>query len=281
MLSAFKYCEDLVRDGDKDHFLATLFAPAGQRGALHALYAFDLEVARIGENAREPMAGAIRLQWWREVIAGLRPQEASGHPVAAALCDVMRRHALPPHLFETLIEARRHDAAGEPIVRIEEFETYARDTAATLVELAARILVPAGAASDFAFAAPTGSSIGITQVLRALGFHAARGDLLLPGELLARHGVEPHDVLAGKPGAGLAAAVAELRARAAVHYDAARELIAQAPPAATPAWLAVALVPAFLKALDRNREAPFAIAEVPQWRRQWILWRAARAGGLA
>lgn len=59
------YCEDLVRAGDKDRWLASLFALADRRAYLHALYAFNLEVARVRALAHEPMAGEIRLQWWR------------------------------------------------------------------------------------------------------------------------------------------------------------------------------------------------------------------------
>lgn len=279
MLSTSKYCESLVRDGDKDRYLATLFAPADRRDALYALYAFNLEILNISERVREPLAGDIRLQWWRDVIEGQRREEAAGHPVAGVLCDAMRRYALPPHLFEALLEARRHDVNGEPIVRLDDFESYVSDTSATLVELAARILVPEGEDADFAFVKPAGLCIGITHVLRALGTHAARGDLLLPGELLARHDVEPHDVLTGKSSTGLIAALTDLRTRAASHYAAAQELIDSAPSAAAPAWLPVALVPVYLKALDRHRDAPFSIVEVPQWRRQWSLWRAARASG--
>src|SRR4051812_17454183 len=211
MLSAFKYCEDLVRDGDKDRFLATLFAPADRRDALYALYAFNLEIVRIAESVREPVAGEIRLQWWREVIKGQRREEAGGHPVAFALCDAMNRYALPQHLFETLLDARWHDINGVPIVSLGDFETYVCGTSATLVELAARILVPDAKDSDFAFARPVGLSIGTAHVLRALGVHATRGDLFLPGELLAQHGADPHDVLTGKSSAGLLAALAELR----------------------------------------------------------------------
>jgi phytoene synthase len=43
-----------------------LFAPAPRRVLLFALYAFNAEVARIAETVREPMLGAIRLEWWRE-----------------------------------------------------------------------------------------------------------------------------------------------------------------------------------------------------------------------
>jgi hypothetical protein len=28
--------------------------------------------------------------------------------------------------------------------------------------------------------------------------------------------------------------------------------------------------------MDKRRYRPFAVTETPQWRRQWMLWRAAR-----
>ena len=50
--------------------------------------------------------------------------------------------------------------------------------------------------------------------------------------------------------------------------------------AAMPAFLTVALVPRYLCAMDRADYDPFRSAvEVPQWRRQWTLWRAARRYG--
>ena len=65
-----------MREADRDRYLASLFAPAGPRDALFALYAFNVEIARVRELAREPMPGEIRLQWWREVLAGERESEA-------------------------------------------------------------------------------------------------------------------------------------------------------------------------------------------------------------
>src|SRR4029078_2483164 len=70
MPDAFDHCQDLVRSGDKNRFLATLFAPQKYRRALFALYAFTREVARPRERAREPMPGEIRLQWWRDLLGG-------------------------------------------------------------------------------------------------------------------------------------------------------------------------------------------------------------------
>ena len=42
--------------------------PPPARPFLFALYAFNHEVARVAETVREPMLGAIRLEWWRETV---------------------------------------------------------------------------------------------------------------------------------------------------------------------------------------------------------------------
>src|SRR5690348_16348981 len=81
MQDAFAYCEALVRGADKDRFLASLFAPTEHRAALHALYAFNLEIARVRENVHEPLAGEIRMQWWTDAIAGRAAGEVSANPV--------------------------------------------------------------------------------------------------------------------------------------------------------------------------------------------------------
>src|SRR5690349_24980986 len=102
---SFRHCEDLVRAADKDRYLATLFAPDDRRGPLHALYAFAIEIGRVRERAREPMPGEIRLQWWREVLAGERAGEAAAHPVAAALTETVARFALPAQRLLELVAA--------------------------------------------------------------------------------------------------------------------------------------------------------------------------------
>ena len=58
----------LVRRHDPDRFLTALLAPAAHRDTLLLLYAFNHELARAREAAREPMMALIRLQCWREVV---------------------------------------------------------------------------------------------------------------------------------------------------------------------------------------------------------------------
>src|SRR3954471_16663688 len=139
MADAFDHCETLLRDGDKDRFLATLFAPPKYRRPLHALYAFNLEVARTRELAREPMPGEIRLQWWRDVLGGAGHGDVAANPVAAALRETVVRYRLPPAMLADLIDAREFDLYDDPMT-LAELEAYAMRTSSALIELAARIL---------------------------------------------------------------------------------------------------------------------------------------------
>src|SRR5262249_55499025 len=109
MQDAFAHCEALVRAADKDRFLATLYAPAEHRGALHALYAFNAEVTRVREVAHEPLAGEIRLQWWSDVLDETGRGDVEANPVAAALLATIARYRLPRATLQALIDARRFD----------------------------------------------------------------------------------------------------------------------------------------------------------------------------
>ena len=109
----YRHCETLVRDADKDRFLSALFAPAARRDALFALYAFNVEIARIPQMAREPFAAAIRLQWWRDALNGERPGEAAAHPVAAALNDALAAAQVSPAPLIEYLDVQRAIVFGE------------------------------------------------------------------------------------------------------------------------------------------------------------------------
>jgi 15-cis-phytoene synthase len=274
MHDAFAYCAELVRTADRDRFVSSLFAPAEHRDALHALYAFNVEVARVREVAREPLPGEIRLQWWSEVVNGERTEEAAANPVASALLKVIERHRLAAPVLAALLDARRFDLYDEPMARLADLETYAQKTSSGLFGLAAQILAGMTGEGVEAFASPAGIGYAIAGLLRAFPLHAARRQLYLPLDLLERHGVETQDIFAGRSSKNLRAALAELQDVARHHLVAAHQQIATLPDAALPAFLPIALV---RPSLDRAaRSDPFAPAELSPWRRQWLIWRAAR-----
>ena len=276
MQDAYRHCEQLVRAADKDRFVSALFAPADKRGALYALYAFNVEIARVREAIREPMAGEIRLQWWREVLTGERAGEAAANPVAAALLGTIARHALPAASLIDLIEARAFDLYGDPMPTLAALEAYLGATSSALIAQAARILAGDHAASADA-AGPAGLAYGMTGLLRAVARHASRRQLYVPIEVLKRHGARAEDMFAGHARPGIQAALAELRIRAGAQLAAFEALMPRLPATAMPAFLPVALVRGDLARMDQRGYDPFrTVVETPQWRRQWTLWRAAR-----
>lgn len=277
MQDAFTHCEQLVRTGDKDRFLATLFAPEKYRRALFALYAFNLEVARVRESAREPMPGEVRLQWWADVLSGSGRGEVAANPVAVALREIVVRYRLPPRTLADLIEARRFDLYNEPMPSISALELYAAKTSSAVIDLAARILSDGRNSAIGELAQHAGVAYAITGLLRTFPIHAARRQLYVPLEVMQRHHAQTEDIFAAKPTLELRAALAEMRLHARKHLAAARAQLGAMPSAVAPAVLPVALVRPSLARMERRSYRPFRVSEFAQWRRQWILWRAARS----
>jgi phytoene synthase len=259
-----------VRNADRDRFIATLFAPAHNRDALHALYAFNVEVAHVRDRAREAAPGEIRLQWWREVLQGERHGEAMASPVAASLLNAIEQYRLPVNAMLSLLDACRFDLYDEPMDTIAQLEDYALKTVSALIALAAQIL-----GIDVAMAArPAGIAYAFTHVLAALPVHAARQQLYLPVELLDRHGVHAADVFARRSSPALNQAAADLRRLTRGHLAAAANNLRALPQPALPAFLPIAPVRRSLDRLDRSDI--FSPTALSPWRRQWLIWRAAR-----
>ena len=275
MQDAFAHCEGLVRAADRDRFLTTLFAPAEHRPALLALYAFNLEIARVREIVHEPLAGEIRLQWWNDMLEGERRGEVAAHPVAAALLASVARYRLGPERLKALIAARRFDLDNEPMRSLGDLEAYAEGASAGLIAVAAQVLADGldiGALSHHA-----GLAHAFAGLLAAFPVHAARGKVFVPLDILARHGAAREDAVGGPATPQLHAALAELRLHALRHLRAAQELLDAAPPAAIAALLPVALAGATLARMERRGYDPFTPIEVAPWRRQLRIWRAARS----
>jgi phytoene synthase len=275
MDEAFAHCEALVRAADKDRFLSALFAPADRRPALFALYAFNVEVTQVRELVHEPLAGEVRLQWWRDVLGEDGRGAVAANPVAAALLATLRRHDLPVEPLRALIAARRFDLYDDPMATLPALEAYCADVSSILIELAGRVL--AGETRNLPDIAHHGGiAFALAGLLKALPHHTARGQLFVPLDVLARHGASREDVTRREATTELRAALAELRLAARRHLTAAGHLIESSPPEIVPALLPASLARPVLDRMERTDYEPFKPFEIPQWRRQWRLWRAAR-----
>lgn len=267
----------LVREHDRDRYYATLFAPADKRPPLFALYAFSSEIARVREAVSSPMPGEIRLQWWRDVLAGEARGDAGANPVAAALLEAVERYRLPRAALLDLIDARTFDLYEDPMPSTNDLEGYLGETSSSLMRLAATVLADGADAGPADAAGHGGVAYGIVGLLRALPWHARRGQLYIPADTLARHGVTRDDVVLGRGGPGVLAALADLRALARSHLASFRAARSALGPAVRAAFLPVGLVEGDLRRMERPDYDPFrTVVDRPAWRTIAALWRASR-----
>ena len=249
-----------VRAADPDRYFSALFAPAPLRPLLFALYAFNHEVARVAETVREPMLGAIRLEWWRETVEGAANGAPRNHDVARGLAALFATGRVALGDFESLIAARSFDSSAGHFADFAALETYLDATGGGLMRLAIRIL---GGNPDLAKEAAL--AYGLTGLLRSLPFHNARHKLYLPLDLLAALHLTPEEFF--HPEAMIRGWMRwRIRRRCAPGIIFSPPAKARAPAPALPALLPAALVPLYLKRLGY---------EVPIHRRQMRLLGAA------
>ncbi|WP_142850639.1 phytoene/squalene synthase family protein [Telmatospirillum sp. J64-1] len=241
-----------VKRYDRERFLTAQFAPAECREDLFALYAFNLEIAKLREVVTEPMMGMIRLQWWREgleeIYGGGQPRR---QPVMEALARAISRHKLTRGHFDRLLDTRERDLDEEAPPNLEALEDYAEGSSATLTALAIEILSGQDEAAQQA-GRHVGIAWALVGLLRAVPFHAAADRLYLPLDLLAEAGVHSRDILAGKPRPELSKAVEQVAARARFHLDLARSLRPRVPRSALPALLPAVLARRHLARLEKS-----------------------------
>jgi phytoene synthase len=265
----------IARSGDPDRTLAALFAPRGCRADLFALHAFNVELARIAEQASEPALGAIRLQWWREALDRAANGETTGHPVADAVGAAIGKRGLSRDRIGALTDARDFDISTRIMPDWPSLEAYVGNTAGALFALGGECLGARGPALDLA-SSQAGLAYGLTGLMRALPVHAGMGRLFLPADALIRHGTSPESVLAGKSSDGLNAVLAELRHKAKAALDNARKQVAGLDPNARAVFLPLCLVDPYLASLEKAKLNPLRdIAGINPLYRLWRMasWR--------
>jgi phytoene synthase len=179
----------IVRRHDPDRYFATLFAPHAARHTLFTLYAFNHELARAREAAREPHLALIRLHWWREVVEG----ETKSHEVATPLRAAIAAGRLHVPDLLAMIDAREREA-DPGIPNLEEWRDWLLKGPGSLAVAAGRVLgAPEG---ELRRLRALGAGYGVAGILRNAPYLAAQQRCLLPTDLLASFHVTPEEAIA-------------------------------------------------------------------------------------
>jgi 15-cis-phytoene synthase len=276
-VQAADHVMEAVRAADHDRYLATLYAPEAKRASLFAIYAFNAEIAAVRDRIREPLPGEVRLQWWRDVLAGERAAE--GHPVAEALSAAIRQHALPVTTFQNYLDARIFDLYDDPMPSRNDLEGYCGETASALIQLAC-VILDSDAAPRFAdLAGHAGCAQAIAGLLRLLPIHRTRGQCYVPKDILAAAGASPAEFLAADGGAGTVRAVAAMTALGREHLQAFERGARALPRMLRPAFLPLALTGAYLEQIERSPAGALRkTAHLQGWRKHVSMLRRASSG---
>ena len=257
----------MLRDTDRDRYLACLLSPEDKRGALAALYAFNAEIARIRDLVHDPLPGEIRMQYWRDLLEGNAHGSTEANPLAAALLSAVETHRLPRQTLVNMIEARIFDLYDDPMESRTSLEGYAGETASALIQLAGLVLAPEEAMKSTDAAGHAGVAQAISGMLLLMPLHQRRGQVYIPLEILSATGLDRETFLAGADKPRIAAAIEAFAGLGRDHLAKART--SALSPAIVPAFLPVALAePVLIKAQKRGAAVLEGSLQEPQWRRQ-------------
>jgi len=265
---------------DRDRYLASLLLPEAMQADIVALYLFNAELAVVRDRVREPVAGEIRLQWWREVISGERNDEAEGHPFARLVRDVIVRHHLPVSAFDRMLETREFELYDDPMPDKGAYEAYAGGTASALIQLTTLILDPANSSAYAEAAGHAGVAQSVAGHLMLLPIHTARGQIFLPGDLMAATGLDRSSLLdAASHTNQRKAAISAFVSYGRDHLTQARSALAKCPKAGRNAFVPVAIAQSVFARAEKMSDTCFVNSPQPSLlRRQWAIWRSASRG---
>ena len=273
--SAAAHCAELVRAHDFARYASTLFVASPERRALLALYAFNVEICRVPSQVSQPLPGEMRLQWWRDMLAGQGHGGIEGNPVAAELLLAIRNHRLPAERLLRLIDEHQFDLYNDPMPTMAALEGYINDTSSALFSLAATIMGPPSAEVEH-LARHAGLALGFAHVMASLPLDASQRRLFVPQQVLAKHGCDPEDVFAGKQTPKLRQALDDVLAEARTHLDTAYTLLSSVTVDIRPAFLTLAQAKRDLQSMSRADNDPFSVRPPSRLGTLWMLWRASR-----
>ena len=242
------------RTYDNPSYVLQAFIPPAARDAYLALRAFNVDVARVADTTSNPTVGAMRMQFWRDMVTGSLAGTPHKEPAAVLLAmaaeDLHNRSNGQARLSKKwlfrIIKTREQYLGNSPYPTLSTLESYAENTYSTLLYLTLQA-IPLNSLTADHLASHLGKATGISTVLRGLPLVAfpppppthhmsntkgkpmsspPQGAVLLPLDIMAETGVQEERVLREGPSApGLRDAVFQVATRANDHLITAREML--------------------------------------------------------
>ncbi len=266
----------LVRDHDRDRYVAALFLDKRYQTKIFPILAFNVELERIPQIVTEPQLGEIRLQWWRDTLEKIARGERVGHPVADSMAVTLARSDISTVSLLEMIDARSFDISRTIFPDFNALNSYFNKTTGAVFSLSEQIILD-NKISSRELVERAGRAYGLMQIMKLLPYHTASGRIFIPQDILNEFGVDRVQLLGGQESSGLNRMLTDLRNRCRQELKTSRSLLEQVGSRVSTAYLPLALVDPYLTILERNSHNPLThLAVLNPLQRLWLLWRGTR-----
>jgi len=243
-------CRQMIRDGSKTFYTASLLLPQRVCDASRSLYAFCRVADDLVDRTPDSRAAVDTLLDRLDRIYRGAPGD---DPADRAFADVAARFAIPREIPEALIEGFAWDASGRRYASLGELHAYAVRVAGTVGAMMS-LVMQVRAPEAIARACDLGIAMQLTNIARDVGEDARNGRVYLPLDWLADAGVDADGfVAAPRHSPALARVVGQLLAAADVLYARSVAGIAMLPMGCRPSINAARLLYAGIgREVERN-----------------------------
>jgi 15-cis-phytoene synthase len=169
-------CRQMLREGSKSFYLASLLLPERVREAARQLYSFCRLSDDLVDQVATPMASVAQLRERLDAIYTGTPWDAGPD---RAMADVVRRFAIPRALPAALIEGFAWDAEGRRYETMAEVRAYAVRVAGTVGAMMS-LIMGQRSPQAIARAIDLGIAMQLTNIARDVGEDARNGRLYIP-----------------------------------------------------------------------------------------------------
>ncbi|EMD39941.1 hypothetical protein CERSUDRAFT_150748 [Gelatoporia subvermispora B] len=282
----FAYCRDIVRKRDYEAYLTSYFYPRELQSGFYALRAFYIELSTVQEAVSNPTLGKMRTQFWRDAVKGIQDDRPPKHPIALALHQASKRANLPAYHLKRIIDARDAELHSPVHLTIDSLIAHAESTSSTFLYLLLSLLDLSSSSLYSHAASHLGISSSIATLLRALPYHASKGQMVIPADITARHGVSQEEVFRrGGNAQGIEDAVFQFATVANDHLMTAVQMFkdegleGKVPVGARSVFLNGIPVRIYLERLESvNFNAFDPSVQLRSWKLPWRVWRGYQKG---
>lgn len=275
-MDVLSYCRDQAAPKGSAPYYACLFLPEQQKPAAWAMLALRAELMDASTRIPEPSVAQARLDWWLAELSAAAAGTAQ-HPIAQALMQYVLHLPGRQELLEEMVTGAQDRLRHGHLERESDFglHAYRHEVAPWLI-----LTDPKGQAGRMErnFAHAIGQALAWVRVLHQLGRDAARGQVLIPREILARHGLDVPDLLQPRTSEAVRAMLEGLGAQVRGQLRHARTMLpSEAQPQQVMALVSLAQAEALLEAMAQDGWRLLdARPELTPLHLLWLSWRAAR-----